>query len=36
MDLTHTQFVLLASLSWLSRENSAVIQVDIANQSNAE
>ena len=36
MDLTHTQFVLLASLSWLSRESNAVTQVDIANQSNAD
>ena len=36
LDLTHTQFVLLASLSWLSRENNAVTQVDIANQSNAD
>ena len=36
LDLTHTQFVLLASLSWLSRESNAVTQVDIANQSNAD
>ncbi|MHA4808044.1 MarR family winged helix-turn-helix transcriptional regulator [Flavitalea flava] len=36
LDLTHTQFVLLASLAWLSRENNAVTQVDIANQSNAD
>jgi DNA-binding MarR family transcriptional regulator len=36
LDLTHTQFVLLASLSWLSRESDAVTQVDIANQSNAD
>jgi len=36
LDLTHTQFVLLASLSWLSRENNVVTQVDIANQSNAD
>ena len=36
LGLTHTQFVLLASLSWLSRENNAVTQVDIANQSNAD
>lgn len=36
LDLTHTQFVLLAALGWLSRENNAVTQVDIANQSNAD
>jgi len=36
LDLTHTQFVLLAALGWLSRERSVVTQVDIANQSNAD
>jgi len=36
LDLTHTQFVLLASLAWLSKKNNAVTQVDIANQSNAD
>ena len=36
LDLTHTQFVLLAALSWLSRESNAVTQMDIANQSNAD
>lgn len=36
LDLTQTQFVLLAALGWLSKENSAVTQVDIANQSNAD
>lgn len=36
LDLTHTQFVLLAALGWLSRENNAVTQVDIANQSNTD
>src|ERR1035437_1482704 len=36
LDLTHTQFVLLASLSWLSRENNVVTQVDIADQSNSD
>ena len=34
--LTHTQFVLLSSLAWLSRENDDVTQVDIANLSNAD
>lgn len=36
LDLTHTQFILLAALGWLSRENRIVTQVDIANQSNAD
>ncbi len=36
LNLTHTQFVLLASLGWLSRENDLVTQVDIANQGNAD
>jgi DNA-binding MarR family transcriptional regulator len=36
LDLTHTQFVLLAALAWLSRESDAVTQVDIARQSNAD
>lgn len=34
IDLTHTQFVLLAVLGWLSKTSDAVTQVDIANQSN--
>lgn len=36
LDLTQTQFVLLAALAWLSKKNDAVTQVDIANQSNAD
>lgn len=36
LDLTQTQFVLLAALGWLSKKNSSVTQVDIANQSNAD
>lgn len=36
LDLTQTQFVLLAALGWLSRENDQVTQVDIANQGNAD
>lgn len=36
LDLTHTQFVLLAALGWLSRTNNEVSQVDIAKQSNAD
>lgn len=36
LDLTQTQFVLLAALAWLSKKNNAVTQVDIANQTNAD
>lgn len=36
MNLTQTQFVLLAALGWLSKKNSAVTQIDIANQGNAD
>lgn len=36
LDLTHTQFVLLATLGWLSKKNNEVTQVDIANQSNLD
>lgn len=36
LNLTQTQFVLLAALAWLSKKNKAVTQVDIANQSNAD
>lgn len=31
-NLTHTQFVVLASVIWLSKENKNVTQVKIANQ----
>lgn len=36
LDLTQTQFVLLAALGWLSKKNDVVTQIDIANQSNAD
>ena len=36
LDLTQTQFVLLAALGWLSKKSDAVTQVDIANQSNTD
>ncbi|WP_343328381.1 MarR family winged helix-turn-helix transcriptional regulator [Polaribacter staleyi] len=36
LDLTQTQFVLLAALGWLSKKKNVVTQVDIANQSNAD
>ncbi|MEJ5055787.1 MarR family winged helix-turn-helix transcriptional regulator [Sphingobacterium sp. MYb382] len=36
LDLTQTQFVLLAALGWLSKKSDAVTQIDIANQSNTD
>ena len=36
LDLTHTQFVLLAALAWLSKNSETVTQVDIANHSNTD
>lgn len=36
LDLTQTQFVLLAALAWLSKTKNEVTQVDIANQGNAD
>lgn len=36
LDLTQTQFVLLAALGWLSKTSNAVTQVNIATQSNAD
>jgi DNA-binding MarR family transcriptional regulator len=36
LNLTQTQFVILAALGWLSMENDQVTQVDIANQGNAD
>ncbi|MGS2737690.1 MarR family winged helix-turn-helix transcriptional regulator [Sinomicrobium sp. M5D2P17] len=36
LNLTQTQFVLLAALGWLSKKNNAVTQIDIANQANAD
>jgi len=36
LDLTQTQFVLLAALGWLSKKSNAVTQIEIANQSNAD
>lgn len=36
LDLTQTQFVLLAALGWLSKKSDCVTQIDIANQSNAD
>lgn len=34
LDLTHTQFVLLASIAWLSAKNDETTQVDIADFNN--
>lgn len=36
LDLTSTQFVLLASLGWLSKSSNSVTQVDIASQANLD
>ena len=36
LNLTHTQFVLMAALAWLSKKNNNVTQIDIANQSNSD
>lgn len=36
LDLTQTQFVLLAALAWLAKKSDTVTQVDIANQGNAD
>ena len=36
LDLTQTQFVLLAALAWLSKTKADVTQIDIANQGNAD
>lgn len=36
LDLTQTQFVLLAALAWLSKTKNDVTQIDIANQGNAD
>lgn len=36
LDLTQTQFVLLAALAWLSKNKTDVTQIDIANQGNAD
>jgi len=36
IDLTHTQFVLLASLAWLSKNQEIVTQIEIANHSKTD
>lgn len=36
LDLTQTQFAMLAALAWLSKTSSIVTQVDIARQCNAD
>ncbi|AWV98272.1 MarR family winged helix-turn-helix transcriptional regulator [Arcticibacterium luteifluviistationis] len=36
LNLTHTQFIILAALGWLSRESNKVTQVEIANQGNLD
>jgi DNA-binding MarR family transcriptional regulator len=34
--ITHTQFVLMASLAWLLKSSDSVTQTDIANHSNTD
>jgi DNA-binding MarR family transcriptional regulator len=34
--ITHTQFVLLATIGWLSKHQAIVTQIDIANHSNTD
>jgi len=36
IDITHPQFVLLASLLWLSRQQEAVTQIDLSNHSKID
>ena len=36
LDLTHTQFALLAAVAWLSKKSDFVTQIDVANQGNAD
>lgn len=36
LDVTHTQFVLMAALGWLSKANTAVTQIEIAQHSNTD
>jgi DNA-binding MarR family transcriptional regulator len=36
IDITHTQFVLLASLAWLINKNNIVTQTDIASHSKTD
>lgn len=36
LNLTQTQFVLLAALGWLSKTKQVVTQIDIAKQSNSD
>jgi DNA-binding MarR family transcriptional regulator len=34
LDLTQTQFALLAALGWLSKKSKSITQIDLANQTN--
>lgn len=36
IDITHTQFVLLATVAWLSNKKEVVTQIDIANHSKTD
>ncbi|MFH0735633.1 MAG: MarR family transcriptional regulator [bacterium] len=36
INLTHTQFVLLATTAWLSKSNKVITQIDVANKSKTD
>ncbi len=36
LDITHTQFVLMAALKWLSDQQPEIFQIDIANHANVD
>ena len=36
INITHTQFVLLATIAWISKSMDLVTQIDIANHSNTD
>ena len=36
LDMTHTQFVLLAALAWLSQSEGEVYQIDVANHAQID
>lgn len=36
LGITHTQFVLMAALKWLSDQQPEVVQIDIANHANVD
>ena len=36
LNLTHTQFAMLAAVAWLAKKSDFVTQIDIANQGNTD